>query len=442
MITRPGADEETPLASAQALLRQTVDRLGLPDPVYETLKQPMRVLEIAIPVRMDDGRVQVFTGWRAQHSDLLGPTKGGVRFHPMVDLEEVKALSLWMTLKAAVLGLPFGGGKGGVVVDPSRLSDRELEELSRGYIRALLPMVGPRFDIPAPDVNTSARVMGWMLDEYGRMKGFTEPGFITGKPLILGGSLGRLEATGRGVAVTTRAALERFEIPIADAAVAIQGFGNVGSQAARFLSRFGARVVAVNDLGGGIHNPHGIDIDALFAHRIETGSVAGFPGCAPIDNETLLTLPVEVVVPAALENQVTRRIAERMRCKVVAEAANGPTTARGDAALHARGIHVVPDILCNAGGVTVSYFEWVQNNTGDYWSESKVNHRLDHKLTTAFDQVFAMREERRVHMREAAYMVAVGRLADAMAARGWFDPWDLLASAKATPATPVATRRT
>jgi glutamate dehydrogenase len=412
-------DLTNPFRIVQGQLRAAVDHLKLGEDVYETLKEPMRVVEVAIPVRRDDGHLTTFIGYRAQHTDAIGPTKGGIRFHPDVSVDEVKGLAMWMTFKIAVMGLPYGGAKGGVICNPAELSDRELEELSRGYVRRLVPVLGPELDVPAPDVNTSPKVMGWMLDEYDRVRGLHAPGFITGKPLVLGGSRGREEATGRGVVITIRNAMRRLGIDPAQSTAAIQGFGNVGSNTARFLAEAGVKVVAVEDVRGGAFNPDGLDVPQLieYAHRNRT--VLGFPGSRQIDTEALFALDVDVLVPAALENQITSRVARNVKARIIAEAANGPTTPDGDDILEDRNVFVIPDILCNAGGVTVSYFEWVQNTGGYYWTADEVNDRLRRLMDEAFDHVYAMKDEHGVTMREAAYLVAVHRVAEACEARGW-----------------------
>lgn len=400
-------------------LRRAVDMLGLEQAVYDILARPQRFLEVSIPVVRDDGRVEVFVGYRAQHNDVLGPTKGGIRFHPDVTPAEVKALSAWMTIKCGLMGLPFGGGKGGVVCNPKEMSPREVEELSRGYIRAIARFIGPDRDIPAPDVYTNAQVMAWMLDEYARIAQANAFGVVTGKPVVVGGSLGRAEATGRGCVVTVREACRRLGFPLAGATVVVQGFGNVGAAAAVLAHAEGARVVAVSDSRGGIYCPAGLDPRQVLAHKERTGSVVGFPGCMPISNEQLLELPCDVLIPAALENQITGENAGRIRARLVAEAANGPTTPEADEILFRRNITVIPDVLANAGGVTVSYFEWVQNLYSFYWTEAEVNERLEQMMTTAFGRVWDMHRERGVSLRDAAYMVAVARLAEAMRVRGW-----------------------
>jgi glutamate dehydrogenase len=417
--------DENPYEIVKGLLKEAVAALQLNEGVNNLLEKPIRVMEVSIPVRLDNGEIQTFMGYRSQHLDILGPTKGGIRFHPNVNLDEVKALSIWMSLKSAILGIPFGGGKGGVIVDPAQLSECELEELSRSYIRALTPIIGPEKDIPAPDVNTNPQIMGWMLDEFDRLRGYNVPGFITGKPLIIGGSQGRVEATGRGVVMTIAEAAKKLNIELKGATAAIQGFGNVGSMTAKFLHELGVKIVGITDAKGGISCKDGIDIPALTEYVRETKSIVDFPGSESIDNEQLFRLPVDILVPAALENQLTEKTAPTIQAKIVAEAANGPTTPAGDKILDEKGVFIIPDILCNAGGVTVSYFEWVQNTIGFYWKEQEVNEKLEEKMVNAFENVYRMTQEKNVDMRKAAYMVGVGRLAEAMLARGWIKNWSM-----------------
>lgn len=416
-------DQFNPFHMAQQQLLDAVTALKMDERVYEILKNPMRVMEISIPVRMNDCTVKTFIGYRAQHTDVMGPTKGGIRFHPNVTMDEVKALSLWMTFKTQVMGLPYGGGKGGVIVDPKTLSERELEELSREYIRSLMSIIGPEKDIPAPDVNTDPKLMGLMLDEYDRIRGVNVPGFITGKPLILGGSLGRLEATGRGVGLTIREAVKKLGIEMKGVKVAIQGFGNVGKYTAKFLDELGATIIAVSDSRGGIYSPNGLPIPKLFEHVDNGNRVSEYPEADKLPPKGIFELECDVIVPAALENQINSEVARKIKAKIVAEAANGPTTRDGDEVLNERGILVIPDILCNAGGVTVSYFEWVQNNIGYYWEEDEVNQKLEKKMVNSFDNVYKMYDLHDVHMRTAAYMVSVGRIAEALSARGWIKDW-------------------
>lgn len=421
--TKQGQEITNPFEIVQHLLEQAVKRLELPEAVYDILKKPRRVLEVSIPVRMDDCNIRNFTGYRSQHVDILGPTKGGVRFHPDVNEDEVKALSMWMSLKASIMGLPFGGGKGGVIVDPRELSERELEELSRGYIRELEPIIGPEKDIPAPDVNTNPQIMGWMLDEFDKLRGRNVPGFITGKPIILGGSQGRVEATGRGVVITVMEAAKKLGLNLNGLTAVVQGFGNVGSITAKLLHENGVKVIAVNDAGGAIYDPKGIDIPRLLEYSAQHKTVRGFGEGADLDTAGLFSLNCDILVPAALENQITKQTASLIKAKIVAEAANGPTTPEGDRILNEKGTFIIPDILCNAGGVTVSYFEWVQNTMHYYWSEQEVNEKLQQKMVLSFEDVYRMQQEKKVTMRDAAYLVGVGRIAEAMKARGWIKNW-------------------
>ncbi len=418
-------EDLNPRHAARQELKNAVEILGLAPEVERILEEPMRVVRVALPVKLDNCSVRTFVGYRSQHTDVLGPCKGGVRFHPGVNEDEVVALSMWMTFKTALLGLPYGGGKGGVVVDPKELSPRELEELSRLYIRTLAPVLGPSKDIPAPDVNTTPQIMGWMLDEYSRLHGEPVPAMITGKPLVLGGSLGRVEATGRGVMIAIRETLERMGMLLQGAKVAVQGFGNVGSVTARLLEAQGAVVVAIADSRGGVYQKNGLNVERLADYRREKGTVAGFPEGERISSIELLGVPTDILVPAALENQITAQTAGTIKAKLVAEAANGPTTPEGDRLLREKGITVIPDILCNAGGVTVSYFEWVQNRTGYPWDEDEVNARLGKRMAAATVDIHLAAKKFSVDLRTGAYLVAVGRLAEAMSARGWTDEWCL-----------------
>lgn len=408
-----------PFEIAQMLIYNVTRELGLPLAVYEYLKEPERILTVSIPVRLESGEVKNFIGYHAQHSDVIGPCKGGVRFHPDVSLDEVKALSMWMTFKCAVLGLPFGGGKGGVICNPAELTKRDLENLSRGYIRSLAGFVGPDRDIPAPDVNTNPQVMGWMMDEYSKMKGYNTPGLITGKPMILGGSAGRGAATGRGAVICIREAARRMGLPLRGATAAIQGFGNVGSHTAMLLDELGVKVVAIVDAKGGAYNPSGIHTPEAVEFYAQNGTVKGMPHTENIDTVSLFGLDVDILVPAALENQITMVNVDAVKAKIVAEAANGPTTPEAARVLTERGVLQIPDILCNAGGVTVSYFEWVQNIQNYYWPEEEVNQKLEQMMVNAFNAVYKVMDQRHVSMRRAAYMVAIKRLSDAMGARGW-----------------------
>ncbi|SDF64187.1 Glu/Leu/Phe/Val family dehydrogenase [Sporolituus thermophilus] len=408
-----------PLEVAQQQLETAANHLKLDPRIHAILREPKRFFEVSIPVRMDDGSVRVFKGYRSQHCDAIGPTKGGIRFHPDVTPDEVKALSIWMTFKCGVIGLPYGGGKGGVVCNPQELSQDELERLSRGYIRAIAQFVGADKDIPAPDVNTNPQIMAWMVDEYNEIKGHSEPGMITGKPIIIGGSLGRGAATGRGVSIATREAAKKVGLDLKGAKVAVQGYGNVGSHAAKFLHEMGCKIVAVSDVKGGIYAENGLDLAAVDAQLKQTGSVVGTPGTVAVTNKELLELPCDILVPAALENQITAENAANLKCKIVVEGANGPTTPEADKILADRGVLVVPDIFANAGGVTVSYFEWVQNLSNFYWTEEEVNERLERMMVKAFNEIWDMYQKHPVDMRTASYMVSINRIAEAIRAKGW-----------------------
>jgi len=413
-------EEESSFEAVQRILQHTVEMLGLCPAVYELLKEPKRVMIISIPVQMDDGTIKTFTGYRSQHNDALGPFKGGIRFHPQVTLDEVKALSMWMTFKCAVLGLPFGGGKGGVTCDPHSLSEAELEQLSRGYIRSIAHIIGSAQDIPAPDVYTNGQVMAWMVDEFSKVRDYNDFGMITGKPLLLGGSLGRTEATARGCAIVAREAAKRVGINLKGARVAIQGFGNAGSIVARFMVEQGCRLAGVVDSKGGAYNSEGIDPKELLKHKKETGTVAGFPGSKPISTEDLFSLECEIIIPAALENQITPDRARNIQTRIIVEAANGPTTIEAGQILYNKGVLVAPDILANAGGVTVSYFEWVQDKYSYYWTEEEVLKKLEEKMVCAFNNVYdTFTKHPEADMRSAAYMLAVGQVAEAMRVRGW-----------------------
>ena len=404
--------------STQVVIQDALNKLGYDEAMFELLKEPVRMLSVRIPVKMDDGKTKVFTGYRAQHNDAVGPTKGGVRFHPMVSEEEVKALSMWMTLKCGIVDLPYGGGKGGVICDPRQMSMGELERLSRGYVRAIKQFVGPTKDIPAPDVFTNAQIMAWMMDEYSRMDEFNSPGFITGKPIVLGGSQGRDRATAEGVTIVIQEAAKKRNIDIKGARVVIQGFGNAGSFLAKFMSDLGAKVIGISDAYGALHDPNGLDIDYLLDRRDSFGTVTTLFENT-ISNKELLELDCDILVPAAIENQITAENAHNIKAGIVVEASNGPTTAEATKILTERGILLVPDVLASAGGVTVSYFEWVQNNQGYYWTEEEVREKLYKKMVTAFDNVYTTATNRNINMRLAAYMVGVRRTAEASRFRGW-----------------------
>jgi len=405
---------------AQRQFDLAADRLNLDPGLRRVLREPRRELTVHFPVKMDDGSVQVFTGYRVQHNLGRGPAKGGIRYHQDVTLDEVKALAMWMTWKCAVVGIPYGGGKGGVVVDPKKLSAKEVEALTRRFTTEIEVLIGPERDIPAPDVNTNAQVMAWMMDTYSMHQGYTVPGVVTGKPISLGGSEGRTEATARGTVFCVVEAANHLGIDLRRATVAIQGFGNAGSIAAKLMRQEGSTVLAVSDSTGGIHNSNGIDIDRVIAWKKEHATVQGFPGSIDISNSQVLEIECDVLIPAALENQITARNASRIRAKIVAEAANGPTTPDADEELCRRGVFMIPDILCNAGGVTVSYFEWVQDLNRDHWSESIVNAKLKDIMVRAFGETLAISRREECDMRTAAYLLAVERVANATSMRGLY----------------------
>jgi glutamate dehydrogenase len=411
-------DKHDVLRATQIVIHRALEKLGYPEEVYELLKEPIRMLTVKIPVRMDDGSVKIFTGYRAQHNDAVGPTKGGIRFHPNVTEREVKALSIWMSLKCGIVDLPYGGGKGGIVCDPRTMSFRELERLSRGYVRAISQIVGPTKDIPAPDVFTNSQIMAWMMDEYSRIDEFNSPGFITGKPLVLGGSHGRETATAKGVTICIREAAKKRGIDLKGARVVVQGFGNAGSYLAKFMHDAGAKVIGISDAYGGLYDPNGLDIDYLLDRRDSFGTVTKLFKNT-ITNKELLELDCDILVPAAIENQITEENAHNIKAKIVVEAANGPTTLEATEILTERGILIVPDVLASAGGVTVSYFEWVQNNQGYYWTEEEVEEKLEKVMVKAFNNVYETAQTRRVDMRLAAYMVGVRKMAEACRFRGW-----------------------
>jgi glutamate dehydrogenase (NAD(P)+) len=408
-----------PWQMALQQLDSVAERLKLEPPIHEKLRHPKRTLIVSIPTMMDDGSEKVFTGYRVQHSIDRGPAKGGIRYHPNVDLDEVKALAMWMTWKCAVVDIPYGGAKGGVTCDPKQMSRSELERMTRRFTSELLPIIGPEKDIPAPDVNTSAQVMAWIMDTYSVNVGYSVPGVVTGKPVSIGGSRGREEATGRGVMITAREMMRHLEMNLEGARVAIQGFGNVGRHAALFLqNECGCRVIAVSDSKGGIYNPKGINVETLVQLTRETGMVPSYPEADRITNQELLALECDLLIPAALENQITSANAANVRAKIIVEGANGPTTPEADLILQDKGIIVVPDILANAGGVTVSYFEWVQGRDEFFWTLQEVNQRLERIMKNACDEVWAIYERERVDMRTAAYMTGVGRVAEAIRTRG------------------------
>ena len=409
-----------PLVAAQARVKSACDKLGLSTNVYEILKNPARIVEVQIPVKMDDGTIKTFTGFRAQHNTALGPSKGGIRFHPMVSRDEVCALSIWMTFKCAVTGLPYGGGKGGIIVDPKTLSDGELERLCRGYVDAIYPILGEKSDVPAPDVNTNGQIMSWMIDEYIKLSGDNSFGTFTGKPVELNGSLGRTRATGLGIAITIASALKTQNKDIHDAKIAIQGFGNVGSFTAKCAHDMGAKIVAIAEWNTILFNENGLDIDALMEYKNKNaGSIKDFPGAKVISAEEFWSLDVDVLSPCAMENTINKDTAPLIKTNLIVEGANGPTTLEGEEILASRGVMIVPDILANAGGVTVSYFEWVQNRYGYYWPENEVEDKERVAMITAFDAIYKIKCEYNVSMREAAYMYSIKRVATAMKLRGW-----------------------
>ncbi|MEM3759758.1 MAG: Glu/Leu/Phe/Val dehydrogenase [Candidatus Bathyarchaeia archaeon] len=406
-----------PYEAALKQLDLAAEKLKLDPGIHEILKRPMRTFIVNIPVVMDDGSIQVFTGYRVQYNDALGPTKGGIRYHPDLTLDEVTALAAWMTWKTAVTGLPLGGGKGGIRCNPKEMSKAELERLTRGYVRAMARFIGPFTDVPAPDVYTTAEMMAWIMDEYSEIIGYPVFGVVTGKPVNVGGSRGRSEATSRGLMYTVIEAAEHLGINLKGATVAVQGYGNVGYHAARLLREVGCKIVAVSDSKGGAYNPEGLDPEKVLAHKDKTGSVVDYPGSTFITNEQLLELECDILVPAALENQITKANADRIKAKIVAEGANGPVTPDADEILFKKGIFVIPDILANSGGVIVSYFEQVQNQMNYYWTEEEVRNKLKETITKAFHDVLNMAKQHNVNMRTAAYMLAVKRVADALLAR-------------------------
>lgn len=409
---------QNPFENALKQLDKASKIIQLDPKIHEGLKSPKRVVDVSVPVKMDNGETKEFQAFRSQYNDALGPFKGGIRYHPGVNIDEVKALSFWMTMKCAVVGLPLGGGKGGIIVDPKTLSLGELERLSRGYIQAIYKYIGPTRDVPAPDVYTTPQIMGWMMDEYEKLVGEHAPGVITGKPLCLGGSAGRGFSTAQGGVYVTREAAKKLNWKPEETTVAIQGFGNAGSHMAKILSDLGYKIVAASDSKGGVMNMNGLDVFALEAHKEKTGSVLGFAGAEEISNESLLELSVHVLVPAALENVITAENAPRVKAKMIVELANGPVTPDADEILHENGVLFIPDILANAGGVTVSYFEQVQNAMNYYWEEKEVLEKLEKIMVTAFNAVWETKEKYQTDMRTAAFVRAVERVAEAMKARG------------------------
>lgn len=411
---------DNPFESMMSRFDEAAKIIGLDEGSYNVLKSPQKAVIVNIPVTMDNGTVEVFEGFRVVHNANLGPSKGGIRYSMDVNLDEVKALAAWMTWKCAVVGIPYGGGKGGIKCDPRKLSKGELERLTRAYTDLMVDVFGPDKDIPAPDMGTGQQEMAWIMDEYSKLVGYSSPAVVTGKPLVLGGSLGRVEATGRGVMVSTRSALSKLGISPVGCTCAVQGFGNVGSISAKLLAMQGMKVLAISDVTGGYYNPEGIDIEAAIAYRDNNGgTLEGFKA-ERITNEQLLELDVTVLVPAAMENQITAENADRIKAKVIVEGANGPTVASADEILNKKGIMVVPDILANAGGVTVSYFEWVQNRLGYFWTEERVYRRADRVMKTAFEAVYAASQKYNISMRIAAYVVSISKVAEVEKLRGKF----------------------
>ena len=412
------SEEISLVESTQRIIKEALDKLGYNDDMYQLIKEPLRSLKVRIPVKMDDGSVKVFTGFRAQHNDAVGPTKGGVRFHPSVSEDEVVALSMWMTLKAGIVNLPYGGGKGGIICDPREMSMDEVERLSRGYVRAISQIVGPTKDIPAPDVFTNSQIMAWMMDEYSAIDQYNSPGFITGKPLVLGGSEGRDRATALGVVICLEEALKKRDMKMEDIRIVIQGFGNAGSFLSKFLYDKGAKIVGISDANGALHDPEGLDIDYLLERRDSFGMVTNLFDDV-LSNDELFSLDCDVIIPAAIENQITEANAPNIKAQILCEAANGPTTTEATRILTERGVLIVPDVLASAGGVTVSYFEWVQNNQGYYWEEDEVNEKMEKKLVAAFNEIYDLHENRQIDMRLAAFIVGLKRTAEGSRYRGW-----------------------
>jgi glutamate dehydrogenase/leucine dehydrogenase len=408
-----------PFEVALKQLDEAAKLIKLDKGLHQVLAHPKRVLTVSLPVKMDNGEIRVFTGFRSQHNDARGPYKGGIRYHPQVTIDEVKALSMWMTWKCAVADIPYGGGKGGIICNPKEMSNGELERMTRRYAYAIADIIGPHTDIPAPDVYTGGKEMAWIMDTYSALKGnFVQPEVITGKPIAIGGSLGRNEATGRGLAFTVREAAKKLKINMKGATVAVQGFGNAGQFASQLVAEQGAKVIAASDSKGGVYSNAGIDIAALRKHKEKTGSVVGFSGTKSISNEEVLEADCTILIPAALENQITGKNAGKVKAKLVAEAANGPTTPEADDILYRNKILTIPDILANGGGVTVSYFEWLQNLRREYWSEAEVNERLDKNITKSFLDTYATSEKYGVNMRKASTVLAVNRVVEAIQLRG------------------------
>ncbi len=413
-------DEMNPLLAAEARFDIAAEALNLDSGISKILRTPSREVTVYIPVEMDDGRIEVFTGYRVQHSIARGPAKGGIRYASHVTLDEVRALASWMTWKCAVVNIPYGGGKGGIICDPGILSQKELERITRRYTSEMMEVFGPELDVPAPDMGTNQQTMAWIMDTYSMHKRHTVTAVVTGKPLDLGGSRGRTEATGRGCLFVTLQALKKFGIQPESASVVVQGFGNVGGQGARLMAAAGMKVVSIIEWDGAVYNANGLDIPALMEHRRETGSILDFAGGENMDKQEAMYLPVDVLVPAAMENVITSANASRIQAKIICEGANGPTTAQADPILKAKGVFVIPDILANAGGVTVSYFEWVQNRQGYFWNEQLVNERLEEMMVASFHDVVSYAEKHGVDNRTAAYMLAIDRVAFTIQLRGLY----------------------
>lgn len=406
-----------PFKSALKQLQNASEVAGINPEIVKLLQAPDRILSVSVPVKMDNGTTQVFQGFRVQYNNARGPYKGGLRYHPQVDMDEVKALSFWMAIKNAVVGVPYGGGKGGIAVDPKKLSKTELERLSRKFIEMIYKYIGPQVDVPAPDVNTTPEIMGWMVDEYSKLTGSFQPAVITGKPLNMGGSQGRTEATGFGGVEVLKFVAKEAKLK-KGATIAVQGFGNVGSFFAELSAAAGFKVVAVSDSKGGIYNPKGLDIKKVITYKQATGSVANFPGSSVVTNEKLLELPVDVLVPAALENQIHEKNAKKIKAKLIIEMANGPTAPEADKILHRKGVWVIPDVLANSGGVATSYLEWTQNLSGYYWSKKEVLSKLTEYMAGAWKEVAKVKAEHNTDFRNAAFILAVSRIAEAMKTRG------------------------
>jgi glutamate dehydrogenase (NAD(P)+) len=417
----PSSEKEAnPWVSAEARFDEAAELLGLDEGLRKILRSPALELKVSVPVLLDDGRYEVFTGYRVHHSIVRGPAKGGIRFAPDVTLDEVRALAAWMTWKCAVVNIPFGGAKGGVICEPDVLSPAELERITRRYTSEIMDIIGPERDVPAPDINTNPQTMAWIMDTYSMHMRHTVTGVVTGKPLALGGSAGRTEATGRGCMIVTMQALRRFGLDVASTRVVIQGFGNVGGMSAKLMARSGFKIVCIIEYDGAVYNPKGLDIEALMKHRHDTGSITGFAGGEDIDRETAFFLDCDVLLPAAKENVITSANADRIKAKIICEGANGPTTSEADAILAEKKIFVIPDILANAGGVTVSYFEWVQDRQGFFWNEQLVNGRLEEIMVNSFKDVVSFADKHQVNNRLAAYMLAIDRVASALQTRGLY----------------------